>query len=207
VLLHQRLRGLDVEVARHRQHRVRRAVVGVEELRAVVDRRALQVDEVAVAVVRVGERLEQHRGQEDPGEPAVRAVQHVEPDLLLHHVDLVAEVLVGELRRAHAVRFEEQRPLQRRARQHLVVVGVVGVRGPVERAARRLHVPEVGQLLQALAALEHQVLEEVREPGAPLRLGTEADVVVHADANDRCAGVGGEHHPQAVGQREPVQFG
>ena len=50
--------------------------------------------------------------------------------------------------------------------------------------------PEVGELLQALAALEHEVLEEVREARAALRLGAEADVDVHGDADDRGGGSG-----------------
>ena len=54
------------------------------------------------------------------------------------------------------------------------------------------------QFLEAFAPLEHQVLEEVREPGAPLRLGAETHVVVHADADHRRGGVGREHDTQTV---------
>ena len=66
--------------------------------------------------------------------------------------------------------------------------------------------PEVRQLLQALAALEHQVLEQVREAGAALGLGAEPDVDVHRDADDRGGGVGDDQDPQPVGQRRPVQI-
>jgi hypothetical protein len=44
-------------------------------------------------------------------------------------------------------------------------------------------VAEVGQLLEVLRALEHEVLEEVREAGPALGLGADAHVVHdrHAD--------------------------
>ena len=67
--------------------------------------------------------------------------------------------------------------------------------------------PEVGELLQALAALEHEVLEEVREARAALRLGAEADVDVHGDADDRGGGIGDDQHAEAVRQRRTMQFG
>jgi hypothetical protein len=57
------------------------------------------------------------------------------------------------------------------------------------------------QLLQARRALEHQVLEQVREPGPPLRLGPDPDVVVHRDADDGGTPVGSEQDPQAVVER------
>jgi hypothetical protein len=82
-------------------------------------------------------------------------------------------------------------------RQHLEVVGVVLVGGAVEHPARALHVPEVGQLLQALAALEHQVLEQVREPRPALGFGPEPDVDVHGDADDGGGGVGDDQDAQA----------
>ena len=94
-------RLVDVEVAGDRDLRVARRVVGVEERRGVVEGGLLQLGEVAVAVVRVGERVEEDRRQQDPGEPAVGPVEDVEPDLLLDDVDLVAQVLLGE-RRARA---------------------------------------------------------------------------------------------------------
>jgi hypothetical protein len=162
--------------------------------------------EVPVAVVRVGEGVVEHRRQQDPGEPAVGPVEDVEPDLLLDHVHLVAQVLLRQLGGAQAVGLQEQRALQRRGREHLEVVGVVLVRRAVEHAAGALDVPEVRELLQALAALEHQVLEQVREPGAPLRLGAEAHVDVHGDADDGGGGVRDDEDPQPVGQRRPMQF-
>ena len=50
------------------------------------------------------------------------------------------------------------------------------------------------------------MLEQVRKAGAALGLGAEPDVVVHRDADDRGAGIGGDQDPQAVGQRGAVEF-
>jgi hypothetical protein len=145
--------------------------------------------------VRIREGAEEHRWQLEPREPAVRPVEHVDPNLLLDHVDLVAQVLLGQPGSAHAVRLKEQRSFQRIARQHLVVVGVVQVRRAVEGAAGALDVTEVGELLQALRALEHEVLEEVGEAGAPLWLRADPDVVDDRDSDHRRRSVGGQDNP------------
>ena len=49
-------------------------------------------------------------------------------------------------------------------------------------------------------ALEHHVLEEMRVAGLARLLVPRADIVGHADRDDRCRMVGRNHHPQAVGQ-------
>ncbi len=204
VRLHQAGGRSHLEVAGDGEHGVAGRVVLLEEVLSLGHRGALQVDEGAVPVVRVGERVEHHRRQLQPREPAVRPVQHVDPDLLLDHVDLVAQVLLGEAGTAHPVGLQEQRPLQGVGRQRLEVVGVVQVGGAVERPAGALHVAEVGQLLQVRRALEHQVLEEVGEAGPPLRLGADAHVVDDRHAHHRGGRVGREHHAQAVRQGEPL---
>ena len=152
----------------------------------------------------VGEALEGDLRQLQPGEGAVGPVEHVDPDLLLHHVDLVAEVLLGDRRRGHAVGLEEQRALQRLGRQRLEVVRVVLVRRAVERAAGGLHQPGVLHLRHVGRPLEHHVLEEVGEAGAPLGLVAHADVVEDAHRHDRHAAVGGEDDAQPVVEREPL---
>ena len=133
----------DVEVTADAQDGVARRVVAGEEVGRVVDGGGLEVDEGAVAVVGVGEALEGDLRQLQPGERAVGPVEHVDPDLLLDHVDLVAEVLLGDRRGGHPVGLEEQRPLQRLGGQRLVVVRVVLVGRAVERAAGGLHQPGV----------------------------------------------------------------
>jgi hypothetical protein len=154
--------------------------------------------------VRVGEGREHHRGQLQPGEPAIRPVQHVDPDLLLDHVDLVEEVLLGQPRAAHPVGLEKERPFQGARRQDLEIVGVVEVGGAVEGATRPLHVPEVSELLQVFRALEHQMFEEMGETRPAFRFGTDAHVIDHGDPDHGCAAIGRENHPQAVLQGESL---
>jgi hypothetical protein len=178
-------------------------VVTLEELLRVGERGAFQVLERAIAVVRVRERAEHHRWQPQPGEPAVGPVEDVDADLLLHHVHLVAQRLLGHPGAAHAVGLEEQRALQGAGRQHLEVVGVVQVGGAVEAPPGPLHVAEVGELLQVFRTLEHQMLEEVGEPGPALRLTADAHVVDDRHTDDRCAAIGREDHPQTVVEGEP----
>jgi hypothetical protein len=191
-----------VEVAGDREHRVAAGVVPVEELLRVGHGRMVEVAEGAVAVVRVRERGEHHRWQPEPRKATVRAVEDVDPDLLLDHVHLVDQVLLRQPGTAHAVGLEEQRPLEGAGRQHLEVVGVVQVGGAVEAAAGALHMPEVGELLEVLRTLEHQVFEEMGEPGATLGFGADADVVDDGHPDDRRTAVGGQNHPQAVVQGE-----
>jgi hypothetical protein len=195
--------GRDVEVPGDRDDGVAGRVVLVEELGRVGDGGGLEVVERAVPVVRVRVGVEHDRGQLQPREPAVRPVQDVDADLFLDDVDLVAQVLLGQPRPAHAVGLQEQRTLQGVARQRLVVVGVVEVGGPVEGAAAALHVPEVGEFLEVRRTLEHQVLEEVGEAGATLRFGPDPHVVHHRYPDDGSARIRGQDHAQAVRQREP----
>ena len=56
-----------------------------------------------------------------------------------------------------------------------------------------LHLRGVG------GALEHHVLEEVREAAAALRLEAKADFIVDADGDDRRGGVGSDDDFQSVG--------
>ena len=126
---------------------------------------------------------------------------HVEPDLFLHDVDLVGDRLVGDDRAAHPVGLEEQHQLERARRHDLEVVGVVGRGAAVELPAVALNQLGVLELRQVLRAFEHQVFEEMRETGAALGFGPEADVVVHGDGDDRGAAVGRHHDAETVAQR------
>jgi hypothetical protein len=53
---------------------------------------------------------------------------------------------------------------------------------------------------KVLGAFEHQMLEEMGESGAILRLDAEADVVVDSDHYQRCSGIAGQGDLEAVGE-------
>ena len=128
-----------VDVARDHEAGVRRRVVGPEEVDDVFIAGGGQVLHVADhrPVIRMAFRIE-HLVQRDVGH-AVRAVLVALTPLVLHDVALQ----VHGLRRhrveqvAHAVRFQEERELERVRRHVDVVVGpVVGGRGVVPAADR-----------------------------------------------------------------------
>ena len=155
---------LRVEIADQGEHGVRRSVVGVEELGAVVGRRPAEQFHLSVAVVRVGEGVVENLGHERPGKAPVGPPDRGLPDLLLDPAQLLGEAAGGELRRPHAVGLAEERLLQGRGRDDLVVVREVLVGAAVGRAAQPVHVVVETAVRQTFAAAEHQVFEEVREP-------------------------------------------
>ena len=101
---------------------------------------------------------------------------------------------------AHAVGLEPHRELERVGRHHLEVVRVVEPRRSVEGAAVLVDDADVLELRDVLRALEHQVLEQVGEAGAALRLDAEADAVHHLDDDDRRGVVFADDDAQAVRQ-------
>ena len=196
----QRERLFDIHVADDHQHRVLRRVEVAEEGPHVVQAGGVEVLELAVAVVGVVPVAEGALAHVDPGEAAIGAVEDVDADLVLDHVALVVELLLGDARPAHAVRLEPERELQRGLGEHLEVVGVVGAGGAVEHPAVLLHELDQLHLRELPGALEHQVLEEVREAGAPARFEPEADLVVDGDGDDRRRGVRGDDDAQPVAE-------
>ena len=191
-------------VADDHQHGVVRRVVGLEEAAHVVERGGLELGEVAVEIVRVvpvGIGALPHL---EPLEPAVRLVEHVDPHLLAHHVLLVLQVLLADVQRPHAIGLQPDGALERIHGQGLEVVRVVEARRTIHDAARLLHQRDVLHLLHLRRALEHHVLEQVREAGPALRLHAEADVVDDFHQGHRRGVVFADHHLQPVGQREVV---
>ena len=124
--------------------------------------------------------------------------------LVLDHAALLVERLLVDRAEqvAHAVGLHPQRHVERGGRHVLEVVGAVGVGGAVlVGGADQLERLEELALV-VLRAVEHQVLEQVREAGAAGRLVLAADVVPEVDRHDRRLAVGVHDHAQAVGQRE-----
>ncbi len=185
VLLGERAHGRPVAVARDAQDRVVGGVVGGEERLDVVQRGGVEVlhraDRRVVVRVLLGEQVAEDLLVPRPVRPVV-----VAPALLvLHDLALVVEVLLAERleQRPHPVRLEPDRELQLVRRQRLEVVRAVEPRRAVERPAGALDEGHVLRLADVRAALEHHVLEQVREAGLARDLVLGADVVpeVHGD--------------------------
>ncbi|MNM92050.1 hypothetical protein D3C81_1043690 [compost metagenome] len=196
----------QIDVTGQHQHRVVRAVPGAEPGLDVVQRGGVEIVHRAdhAVVVRVAHRIQR----------AVELFPHLAIGLVLalallvlHHATLLVERgLVDRAdQMAHAIRFHPQRHVQRGGRHVLEVIGAVGIGGAV--LAGGTHLLEGLEVLAVvvLAALEHQVLEQMREAGTAGGLVLAADVIPDVDRNDRCLAIGMHHHPQAVGQGELLE--
>ena len=133
-------------------------------------------------------------------EAAIRRRQHALAIFLLDHRALGLEVALVDIEVGHALGLGPQQAFEV-VRRHDLVVGrhVVGREGVVG-AAHVLGQPSDGLGLHVARALEHQVLEEMREAGAPLRIVLRADVVPDLHADRRARMVFDGHHLQPVGQ-------
>ena len=188
------------EVAGHDQDGVVRRVERLEERPHVVERRRVEVREVAVEVVGVVPVLVRRHRQVDPREAAVGLIEDVDLDLVLDDFLLVLQVLGVDVQPAHAVGLGPEDRLEHVRRHDLEVVREVEARRAVEQAAVRFDQADELHLAEVLRALEHHVLEEVREPGPVLRLVAEADVVVHGHDRRRRRRVARQHDLEAVRQ-------
>jgi phage shock protein PspC (stress-responsive transcriptional regulator) len=204
VSLHPTLHVFGLHVAGHRENRVGRPVVGLEPLLDVLERRRVQVlhrtdHRMVVGVAAgIGVLLDHEEGL---------VVGLVLPlaFLVLNDAALLVELLLRHRTEqvAHAVRLHPQRHVEGRLRHHLEVVRPVLVGGSVHagsaHAIERLEVVVV----VVLAAVEHQVLEQVSEAGlAELHVGR-PDVVPDVDRDDRGLVVLVHDQRQAVVQDVP----
>ena len=187
-------------VAGDDEDRVVRGVVGVEELLHVLERRRLELGEIAVEIVGVVPVRVRLLRQAEPLEGAVGLVQDVDPDLFADHVLLVLERFRRDLQRPHPVGLEPHRELERIGRHHLEVVRVVEPRRPVQRPAVLVDDADVLELADVSRPLKHHVLEQVRKTGPVPRLDAEPDAVHHLDHDHRRGVVLADDDAQAVRQ-------
>ncbi len=147
-------------------------------------------------------RRERHRGHALV-DAAVRLVL-VLAFLVLHDAALLVELVLAD--RAdevpHAIRFHPERHVERGRRNGFEIVrAVVPRRAVLVRRAGELERAEE-LVLVVLRALEHQVLEEVRETGLSGGLVGRADVIPDADRDDRRLVVFADDDREPVRQRE-----
>jgi hypothetical protein len=195
--------GVRVDVPDDGEAGVARDVVPLEERRALVARGRLQVlhhpdRRPAIGVIGGEEGL----GQEPP-DPAVGAVLVVLAILILDHVLLDPELLLGERGEevGHPVRLHRQDQLQVGGGEVGVVVGPVGRGRAVDGRPDALERLEVvaGEVLRAL---EHEVLEEVGQPPPVPLLVLGADVIPEVRRNEGDIPLAPEDDVQAVGERD-----
>ena len=136
------------------------------------------------------------------GQPRVRIVGDPHVEFFQHDVALGQHVLVLEDEAGHAVGLEFHHLRQLLARHALEIAGVIGRGEGVLVAADPQH--GLGEFAGRMlaGALEHQMFEEMREPGFARRLVGRADLVPDHLRDDRGAVIGDHHHLQAVAERE-----
>ncbi len=123
---------------------------------------------------------------------------------VLDHAALIIELALRDRAQqvAHTVAFQPQRPFQRAARHGLKIIGPVEIgRAVVIGRAHFLQILEV-IVRCVLAAVEHQMFEQMGEAGLPLRLVLAADIVPHGHADDRGLAIGVDDDVEAVVEHE-----
>ncbi len=168
VLLDELPGPVGLEIADDRQARVTGRVICAEERRDIVAAGGRQIGHRADHAVVVGMVGRIHRGEHLFHRLPVRHIVNALPALVLDHVALIVELLLGQggEEEAHPVRLEPQSQLQSVRRQGLEVIGPIGVRAAVDLSAKLLDRSEI-LLVVMLRALEHQVLEQVGKARAP----------------------------------------
>ena len=128
----------------------------------------------------------------------VGLVVHAQAAFFLHRLPLVVDVLLRDGRRPHAIGLEEEDHVELVCRHLLEVERMVLVGLPVMVAAVVLDEPGQLAIGDVLRTFEHQMLEQVREAGAPLPLVPRPDVVGHGHRHHRRRAIGRDDHAQAV---------
>ncbi len=197
---HECLLGIDV--ARERDRGIGRVIVPAKERADLVELGGLQIGDVPDRrpVIRMVWRKE--RRQERHRREAVRTILVVLPPLVEDDVALIRELGVGQGREqiAHAVRLHPERELERTRRNDFPVVRAVGVSRSVECRTRALKRLEEAVVVM-LRSLEHQMLEEMREPGAAGLLVLRSDVIPDVHSHNRARVVLVQQDIEAVVQR------
>ena len=188
------------DVAREHERRVVRRVAGCEVGPRVVERDAVQVGHETDRVPApwaLHEGLQVERFVHHPGHLVVDA----EAPLLLHDTSLLLEVLRcdGEVRHAVALEVEDQR--EGLTREVVEVGGEITAGVPVGRATVPLDQVVEDAGTELLPAVEHHVLEEMRDAGPPLPLVPGAAVVEDVRGNDRRRVVLLDEHEKPVLER------
>ena len=167
----------------------------------VGERCSIEIGEIAVKIVGVRPIAESDRREVEPGKPAVGLIHHVHADFFLHHIALVAQIFVVHLQRAHAIRFEPQHAFQGVRGNGFEIIGDVVIGGAVQHASRGINQPDVFHLAGVFGALEHHMLEKMREAAPSTGLQAKSDLIINADGDDWRGAVRRNHHAEAIDER------
>ena len=196
----------QIDVAGQDQHRVVRSVPGAEPRFHVVERGGVEVVHRTDRAVVIGMAARIQLAVDLVVGLAVGLILAL-PLLVLHHAALLVEHLLVDRSEevAHAIGLHPQRHVDRGCRHVLEIVRAI-------EPGRAVHVGAANQFERReifagciLRAVEHQMLEEVREPAPTGRLVFAAHVVPDVHRDDRRLAVGVHHHTEAVRERERLE--
>ena len=202
VVAGQRVGLFGVDVAGQRQRGIGGMVIGAEEPPHFIGFGGIEVGNltdrgpVIRMIGRIQRRQHHHRRQ------TVGTVFIVLPPLVEHDIALIRELGIGEggQQEPHAIGFHPQRQFEGVRRHDLPVIGAVGIGRPVQRRAGALERLEISVIV-VLGTFEHQMLEEVREPGAARLFVLGPDVIPDVDGHDRAGVIFVQQHVEAVVER------
>ena len=197
-----------LKVADDRDRRVRRRVILAEEVLHVIDRRLLELGQIADHRPGIGIRLRIHRRRGDLEGAAVGLIVRALAALVLDDVALRRELRRVELveQEAHAIGLDPEHALEIVRRNGLVVVrAVVARRAVVGNAAHAFGEAVVQPVRYMRRAREHHVLEHVGEPRVPRHLVLGADMVPDVDGDLGNGVVRSEDDVEPIRQRHALQ--
>jgi hypothetical protein len=178
-----------IDVAGNRQRRIVRRVVGLEETGEVFERRGIEIGHRSDDRMLVRKILEQQLA-DDLGRFAVRLVVHAQTTLLFDRFALVVHGVQCDGRCPHAIRFEEQNHVELVGGHLLEIERVILIGLAVVTASVVLDQACEFPVGDVFRAFEHEMLEQMREPGAPFPLVARPDVVRDRDGDDRRRAIG-----------------
>ena len=123
---------------------------------------------------------------------------------ILHHAALRIQLGLrhGAKQPAHAIGFQIQRQIERLSRHIFEIVGAIKPGGAV--GVRRAHILQLFEeyAVVVLAAIEHQMFEQMGKAGLATGLVFGTDVIPDTDGHDWRLAIGMDDDAQAVGQGE-----
>ena len=195
IFLDQRLGLGRRNVAGEHQHRVVRAVMRSEPVLHDVETGLVEIGHrsdhrVVIRIARGKQRLLDRILQQPAGLIVVTAL------FVLDHAALDIELLLRDRgqQMPHAIAFKEQRAVERRAGHRLEIIGAIVIGRSVHVGrAHRLHRLEPADVAM-LRTAEHQMLEQMREAGAPGGLVLRSDMIPDGHRDDRRLVIGVDDH-------------
>ena len=170
----------------------------MEESLHILDVGGVEVFEVAVEIMRVRIFSEGLLRQIEPVKAAIRLIEDVDAHFFFHHFPLVVEVRGRKIQRLHPVGLEPQHRVKRGDGSRFDIFGEIVARVAVVPAAAAFDHAVEDAFGSLGRALEHHVLEKMREAGSAFRLQPEAASVCNAKSKRWRRVLFGDHYDQPV---------